>query len=170
MSSKELLYKYACYSQWAHKRLLDLILMLTPEQHHATIPSSFDSLYKTVFHIWGAESLWLGRIRQAPFTLGDPFNGSMQKLCSSLETVDGQWVDWFAQKDDDQLSEKIHYQNLAGQPFHQPYDLLLMHIFNHNTYHNGQLVSMLRALGIQKIPSTDFIAWSIQSEAQAGSR
>ena len=160
MLVNELLLKYARYSQWAHKWLLDLINTLTAEQQHATIASSFDSLYKTVFHVWGAESLWLGRLNQEPIKISsDPFNGSMEKLTRALEAVDQQWVDWFASKEDIQLSQKIHYSNQAGQPFHEPYDLLLTHIFNHNTYHNGQLVTMLRALSVDKIPATDFVAW-----------
>ena len=160
MLTNELLFKYARYNQWAHKRLLDLINTLTTEQQHAIIPSSFDSLYKTVFHIWSAESLWLGRLNLAPIKItGDPFGESMEKLSEALEAVDQLWADWFASKEDFQLSQKIHYTNMAGQSFHEPYDLLLTHIFNHNTYHNGQLVTMLRALGRDKIPSTDFVAW-----------
>jgi uncharacterized damage-inducible protein DinB len=161
MFTNELLLKYALYNQWAHKRLLDLIDTLTIEQQHAIIQSSFDSLYKTVLHIWGAESLWLGRLNLAPIKItGDPFGESMEKLSEALEAVDQLWVDWFLTKEDFQLSQIIHYTNLAGESFHQPYDLLLTHIFNHNTYHNGQLVTMLRALGQVKIPSTDFIVWS----------
>jgi uncharacterized damage-inducible protein DinB len=162
---KELLLQYARYNQWAHKKLLDLINALTAEQQHATIPSSFDSLYKTVFHIWGAESLWLGRLKKEPVKIsGDPFNKSMENLSKALEIVDHQWVNWFASKDDTQLAEKIHYSNLAGQAFSQSYDLLLLHIFNHNTYHNGQLVTMLRALIVEKIPSTDFVTWTRLAE------
>jgi uncharacterized damage-inducible protein DinB len=37
---------------------------------------------------------------------------------------------------------------------------MLLHLFNHGTYHRGQLVTMLRELGIEKIPPTDFIVWS----------
>jgi uncharacterized damage-inducible protein DinB len=37
---------------------------------------------------------------------------------------------------------------------------MLLHLFNHNTYHRGQLVTMLRQLGMDKIPATDFIVWS----------
>jgi uncharacterized damage-inducible protein DinB len=74
--------------------------------------------------------------------------------------VDQRWVDWLASKEDEQLAEKIHYKNSAGLPFYQSYDLLLHHIFNHNTYHNGQLVTMLRVLGIERLPATDFIAWT----------
>lgn len=160
MLANELLFKYSRYNQWAHKRLLELINTLSEEQQHATILSSFDSLYKTVFHIWSAESLWLGRLDLSPIKIiDDPFNESMKKLSEALEAVDQLWVDWFAVKEDFQLTKEIQYTNLAGQSFHQPYDLLLAHIFNHNTYHNGQLVTMLRALGLDKIPSTDFIAW-----------
>src|ERR1700682_345340 len=166
MSVKELLLHYAQYNQWAHKRLLYLINTLSVKQHHETIPSSFDSLYKTVFHIWGAESLWLARLKQETVKIsGDQFNGSMENLSKALEAVDQKWVDWFTGKEDSQLTEKIHYTNMAGQAFHQPYDLLLTHIFNHNTYHNGQLVTMLRAMAVDKIPATDFVAWTRLDEA-----
>jgi uncharacterized damage-inducible protein DinB len=161
MVVKELLLNYARFNHWAHIRLLDLIGTLSEEQQHAIIPSSFDSLYKTVFHVWGAESLWLGRLNQAPITItGDPFNESMEKLSTALETVDQLWVEWVASKEDDQLVKKLHYHNKAGLAFYQSYDLLLQHIFNHSTYHNGQMVTMLRALGITNIPATDFVAWT----------
>jgi uncharacterized damage-inducible protein DinB len=160
MQVKTLLLKYACYNQWAHKRLLDLIIVLPADQHHATVPSSFNSLYKTVFHIWGAETLWLARLKKEPaIKLSDPFNGSMEKLSKALEELDQHWVDWFSGKEDEQLIEKLHYTNVAGQAFIESYDILLTHIFNHSTYHNGQLVTMLRALAIDKIPATDFVAW-----------
>jgi uncharacterized damage-inducible protein DinB len=165
MQVKKLLLQYAQYSQWAHKRLLILINSLREEQHHIIIPSSFNSLYKTVWHIWGSESLWFARLNRETATItGDEFSNSMVNLSNALEFVDQQWVNWLAVKDDNQLTEKIHYTNTAGQAFYQPYYLLLTHIFNHNTYHNGQLVTMLRALGVDKIPSTDFITWTRLAE------
>ena len=161
MTVKKLLQNYARFNQWAHKRLLDLIISLPAEQYHAVIPSSFDSLYKTIFHVWGAETLWLGRLNQAPVTInGDPFNESMVDLANALEAVDHLFVEWIESKNDDQLVKQLDYRNKAGLPFTQSYDILLHHIFNHSTYHNGQLVTMLRAIGIQNIPATDFVAWS----------
>jgi uncharacterized damage-inducible protein DinB len=161
MIVRELLLNYARFNQWAHKRLLDLITMLPVDQQHAVLPSSFNSLYKTIFHVWGAESLWLGRLNRAPITItGDPFNGSMKDLATALEAVDQLLTAWVESKEDDQFVEKLHYHNLAGLPFQQSYDLLLQHIFNHSTYHNGQLVTMLRTLGVEKIPATDFVAWT----------
>ena len=161
MLIKDMLLNYARYNQWAHKRLLDLICSLTREQQHATVASSFNSLYKTIFHVWGAETLWLGRLNFEPMTInGDPFNESMEKLSEALKAIDQLWVDWVGSKEDEQLTKKIHYKNSAGLPFFQSYDLLLQHIFNHSTYHNGQLVTMLRAVGADKIPATDFSAWT----------
>jgi uncharacterized damage-inducible protein DinB len=165
MAVSELLQNYARYNQWAHKKLLDLISTLTVEQQHTITPSSFNSVYKTVFHVWSAESLWLGRLNQAPIAItGDPFNESMEKLSAALETVDQLWVEWVGSKDDEQLTHKLHYHNKAGMPFYQSYDLLLHHIFNHSTYHNGQLVTMLRTLDVKNLPSTDFVAWTFVAE------
>jgi len=36
---------------------------------------------------------------------------------------------------------------------------MLQHVFNHATYHRGQLVTMLRQLGQDKIPDTDFYTY-----------
>ncbi len=54
----------------------------------------------------------------------------------------------------------LTYRNLKGDQFSQPVYQVLHHIFNHSTYHRGQLVTMLRQVGLEKIPSTDFIAWA----------
>jgi uncharacterized damage-inducible protein DinB len=42
---------------------------------------------------------------------------------------------------------------------------VFLHVLNHGTYHRGQLVNMLRQLGIEKIPQTDFIVWSRSATA-----
>lgn len=161
MNAKDLLVQYATYSQWAHKRLLDMINSLSADQHHETVASSFNSLYKTVFHIWEAESLWFVRLNEkAAKAPGGSFDNSMKQLSSALELVDQQWIDWVLEKTDSQLTEKLQYTNKAGQTFYQAIDILLTHIFNHNTYHNGQLVTMLRSLKVENIPGTDFVAWS----------
>ena len=39
-----------------------------------------------------------------------------------------------------------------------------LHVFNHGTYHRGQLINMLRQLGVEKLPQTDFIVWSRNKE------
>jgi len=43
---------------------------------------------------------------------------------------------------------------------------ILLHIFNHGTYHRGQLVTILQQLNIQNIPQTDFIVWTRKEKVQ----
>jgi uncharacterized damage-inducible protein DinB len=158
---KELLDQYARFSAWAHKRLLDLINTLGTEEHHKEIASSFNSLYKTVFHVWGAETVWFKRFNQEnPRIEADPFKQSMSDLSLALEQLDQKIMEWVLNRDEKGLKEKLIYSNSKGQQFDQPYYILLMHLFNHNTYHNGQIVTMLRQLKIEKIPETDFVAWT----------
>jgi uncharacterized damage-inducible protein DinB len=50
---------------------------------------------------------------------------------------------------------------LDGTQYKQPIWQMLLHVFNHATYHRGQVVNMLRQLGVDKIPSTDFSTWAV---------
>lgn len=158
---KELLDQYATYTGWAHKRLMDVINTLSADQHHQEVISSFSSLYKTVYHVWGAETIWFRRLSKQIVTAPeDRFNGSMAELSAGLTQVDQQLLSWVLSKSEEELKEKLAYTNLQGQSFNQPLSTLLMHVFNHSTYHNGQLVTMMRQLQADKIPETDFVAWS----------
>ena len=158
---KELLDQYARYNVWAHKKLLELINTLNKREQHQEVPSSFNSLYKTVFHVWGAESVWFNRLRHENFRInGDPFGGLMLDLSLALETKDEQLMNWVLSRDENALKEKLAYSNSKGEQFNQPSNQILMQVFNHSTYHNGQMVTMFRQLKIEKIPQTDFIAWT----------
>jgi len=160
---KEILDQYARYNAWAHKKLLELINMLNKTQQHEEVASSFSSLYKTVLHIWGAETVWWRRLSQDNSQIsGDPFSESMANLSIGLEQLDQQWMDWVLSRDENGLKEKLRYSNSRGDQFYQPIYQLVLHLFNHSTYHNGQLVTILRQLKIEKIPQTDFIAWTRQ--------
>jgi uncharacterized damage-inducible protein DinB len=74
------------------------------------------------------------------------------------------WTTLVDQSTDETLKKILHYQNLRGEQFNVPVYMILHHVFNHCTYHRGQLVTMLRQLGVEKLPSTDFIAWCVMSQ------
>ena len=46
-----------------------------------------------------------------------------------------------------------------GVRYAQPFSQTFQHLVNHGTYHRGQVVTMLRQLGVQGPPSTDLIAF-----------
>ena len=90
----------------------------------------------------------------------ESFNGDLKELGNNLLNQNRQWKEWIGNAGEHQLDHVFQYQNLKGEQFKQPIFQMLLHVFNHGTYHRGQLVNILRQLGVEKIPRTDFIDWS----------
>ena len=159
---KEIFLQYAVYNQWANTLLLNAVSGLTQEQQHAEVQSSFPSLYKTALHMLDAESIWWQRMRlQERLEIpSQTFSGDMGSLSAQLQQQDKLWSDWVAGASDAALQHEFIYYSMKKERFKQPVYQMLLHLFNHNTYHRGQLVTILRQLQIDKIPQTDFIVWS----------
>jgi uncharacterized damage-inducible protein DinB len=158
---KETLAPYASYNLWANRLITDLVLQLSEAQHHQVLVSSFPSLYTTVLHLWDAESIWWQRMKlhERLVIPSEAFNPSMSEAVNGLLNQGAQWEEWVNQASDIQLKHVFAYQNSRREQFKQPVAEVLQHVFNHGTYHRGQLVTMLRMLEVRKIPSTDYIAW-----------
>jgi uncharacterized damage-inducible protein DinB len=160
---KELLQQYARYNIWANKQLIDVLQKLDNEQLDAEIPSSFPSIRKTIYHLWSAEDIWLQRLLLAeqPVWAESVFEGNFDEAV-------GKWQDASAgllafvekQYNDESFRHILQYYNLKKISFKVPVSTVLMQVFNHATYHRGQLVTMLRQAGVKKIPGTDFHIFS----------
>jgi len=159
---KEILIQLSAYHIWANQLLLNTIEQLPEEKQKQEVSSSFNSLYKTVLHMWSAESIWWQRMKllERINIPAETFNGDMKELAMSLLQQDRQWNEWISNAQEHHLEHVFQYQNLKGEQFKQPIYQMLLHLFNHGTYHRGQLVTILRQLGVEKIPATDFIVWS----------
>lgn len=159
---KELLKQYASYNVWAYRKLTEPALSLPQEKQRAEVPSSFSSLLKTVLHCWDAESIWWQRMKlQEKLVIpGEHFQGSLQDAVSGLLNQARQWEEWVHGATDMALEHVFHYQNTRREQFKQPVYQVLQHVFNHGTYHRGQMVNILRQLGFEKIPATDFIVFT----------
>ena len=159
---KELLSQYATYNIWANNEMLKQILLLKKEQQQQEIVSSFSSIYKTVFHLWDAESIWWQRLKlQEQITRpSDTKDISMQEVANGWQQQSKLWNGWVNKASDAQIDHVFAYQNTKKEQFKQPVFQMLLHLFNHGTYHRGQLVIMLRQLGVGKIAATDFVHWA----------
>jgi uncharacterized damage-inducible protein DinB len=159
---KELLKQYAAYNSWANQRILASIFLLAEEKHRMEVTSSFNSIYATVLHMWDAESAWWQRVKlqERVVAPSESFTGSMPELGNNLLQQNQQWIDWVNNASDAAISHVFQYYNSKKEYFKQPVFEVLMHVFNHSNYHRGQLVNMLRQLGVEKIPATDYIVWS----------
>jgi uncharacterized damage-inducible protein DinB len=159
---KELLIQFAAYNVWASQKLIDVIAELPEEKCTAEVPSSFCSLYKTIFHMWDAESIWWQRMKMQEkiFRPSENVNASLKDVTNGLLQQSNQWLEWVTQASEPAIDHVFHYHTAKNEQFKQPIYQMLLHVFNHGTYHRGQLVNMLRQLGVEKVPATDFIVWS----------
>ncbi|MFN8249696.1 MAG: DinB family protein [Ferruginibacter sp.] len=156
---KKLLLSYAAYNLWANQRILDVILNLTDEQINREIESSFSSIFKTVAHMWDAESLWWQRVKmmEKHERPSDHFTGTITEMADHLIKQSKQWKEWVDLATEAALEHEFIYRNTKKEQFKQPVSEVLHHIFNHATYHRGQLVTMLRQVGVKHIPGTDLV-------------
>lgn len=156
---KLLLQQCAAYTIWANQKIFDCINSLPEEQINREIASSFSSIRKTVIHMWDAESAWWQRLKLAEKLEmpSEGFTGNFSELAAKLNQQSVNWKDWVDNATEVQLQHVFAYQNSKREQFKQPVYEVLLHLCNHATYHRGQLVTLLRQLGIEKIPQTDFV-------------
>lgn len=154
--------QYAAYNLWANNLLVSNIERLPQEKQRAEMVSSFPSLFKTVLHLLDAESLWWQRVKLQEKVLrpSDSFSGDFEALSKALQQQDKQWLDWVTACNEHGFLHEFIYFDSKKNRYKQPVHQVLMQVFNHSTYHRGQMITLLRQLNVEKVPATDFIAWS----------
>jgi len=140
--------------------MIKCVEKLSPEQLHSTIESSFNSVFKTILHIWDAEYIWLQRmqgnsIKDWPSKMMDKEGFSTNLFLANSANFN----DFVNGVKDSFFEQNCEYTNLKGEKFITPFGTVIMHCMNHGTYHRGQLVTMFRQLGLHEIPSTDLITF-----------
>lgn len=157
---KELLQQYAAYNIWATRLLVERINKLSDEEINREVASSFPSLYKTIRHMWLAEEAWWQRLKLVENLdlQSDKFTGTFAELTANLAKQSQQWLEWVNGATETQLVHVFAYIRNKEQ-IKMPVYQMLQHVFNHASYHRGQLVTMLRQLGQDKIPDTDFYTY-----------
>ena len=165
---KEILTRYAAYNHWANSQFVENFLLLDDELLKANSPGSFNSLYKTLVHIWEAENIWWRRLNLEENV---PVPGFMEELPvqevgRGLLQQSQMIAQWVLSARAEKIDHVIAYRNSKKIEFKQPVYEVLLHLFNHQTYHRGQLVSMMHHMNISKIPNSDYIAWSRKNKIE----
>ncbi len=158
---KELLLSAARYNAWANEQFIALLLEADEALFDRELVSSFTSIRKTLLHVWGAEDIWLQRFERVakPEWKAASFNGTTAELCARWKESSAGLIAFVERQDEAALSAILTGMNLKGQPFADPLPAALLHVTIHGGYHRGQLVTLLRQLGITAIPQTDYIEY-----------
>jgi uncharacterized damage-inducible protein DinB len=170
MTPEEVRFLYA-YNSWANCRTLDACAVLSKEQFTREMGVSFHSVRNTLAHILQAEHIWLQRFEgpsASGFVMHDASKftdvDSLRNAWADIEARLGGFVGARTQEDLDRVYE---YKSLANIPYSIPLWLALQHLFNHGTYHRGQVTALLRQLGAQ--PAALDITLYTRELAKAGS-
>jgi uncharacterized damage-inducible protein DinB len=162
---KEILIDYTKYNVWANKSMINLFSASSEDDVDRNLGGSFHSIRKTIYHIWGAESIWLQRLqlKESILVPQESFVGSFQQACLEWANVSNAFVNYCQEVNhENALMVEFSYRNLQGQLFSSKPWECIHHCMNHSTFHRGQLVQFARMLGMDTIPSTDFITYTRQ--------
>ena len=159
---KDLLRQMAVYNYWANQKLTGFVTGLPEEETVSTVASSFNSLQQTILHIWDAESGWWQRHRLQERILlpSRTFSGNTGAAIQGLLEQSRQWEEWVKSAAVISLDHVIQFYTSKREPVKLKTSQLLLHLFNHSTYHRGQVITILHQLGHTKLPSTDFFEWT----------
>src|SRR5438876_1161828 len=99
---KELLLQYTKYNLWANTKLLGFIESAMTKDTaiiDKEIPSSFNTLRKTLYHIWGAEQVWYKRLNGESLSHlpGSDFNGNFSEFKSQFLSQSQKFIDYINQ-------------------------------------------------------------------------
>lgn len=146
--SADVVRSHIAYSAWANRRLMDAAATLSPDELTRDFGTADKSVLGTLFHLFGAERVWLERFE------GIAQTGPIAVPDQQLSTLETEWPvladRWRAYADrlkDTDLDRLLDYRDLRGNAWRQPLWQLALHVVNHSTHHRGQVAGFLRALG-----------------------
>lgn len=149
---KQLIDQYAAYNLWANTRLVERLQREPEALLDRHVKSSFPGLRATVLHIRDSTNAWYARVfgveRMA-------FGNSIDSLLQVSVAVQ----DSALTLGEADLGGMVAYTTAKGQACNQPRWQLLMHCFNHATYHRGQAVTIMRQLDLAEIPAMDLVVY-----------
>ena len=142
------------YSGWASRKLMDAVRALPPDDRNRPLGVSHNSILQTLGHVYWADWIWCSRVVDS--TLPRPAETTWEVLETDWPVLQRKWEDWAAGIDADGLARKVAYKGMDGNTYENEAWKLVLHVVNHATLHRGQVMAMLRQLGV-KPPATDLL-------------
>jgi uncharacterized damage-inducible protein DinB len=146
------------YNYWARDRQLQACAVLKPEQFQRPLGGSFPSVRETLAHLVAVEWIWLERWRGKNPTGLIPLEEfpTLPAVAERWSEVEREMRDFLAALDKQALGRPLTYLNTRGERWTYPLWQMIVHLLNHQSYHRGQITTLLRMLGVQP-PRIDFL-------------
>jgi uncharacterized damage-inducible protein DinB len=159
----------AAYNSWANRRLYDAAAALPDADYRADRGAFFKSVHGTLNHLLVADRIWMRRFTgegDHPSRLDAILFDDVAELRRAREAEDGRIAAYVGGLSDEDLAGMLRYRTISNpRDIAQPLAPALMHFFNHQTHHRGQVHCLLTGLA-GDAPSLDLLAY--QRETGAG--
>src|SRR5215471_13225755 len=173
MTKSEILELYD-YTEWANELVLTAAEKLNAEQLLRDVGISHRSILGTLSHMAGAEWIWLERWHGRSPTGNGVWAQWTPAQCKDLPMLREKWQpvielrrSYLTGLKDADLPVDIAFKRLNGDPGSMPLIRQMQHVVNHATLHRGQVVGMIRQLGIVP-PATDLLFyWMAKQSAES---
>jgi uncharacterized damage-inducible protein DinB len=151
------------YTEWANDLAMEAAARLADESLRRDVGISHGSIFGTLLHMAGAEWIWLERWHGRSPAKAEAWSSWTTESCADLPTLKQRWRDlidtreqFIAELDEERLEAELAFKLLSGDPGSMRLVDQMQHVVNHATLHRGQVVGMIRQLGIDP-PATDLI-------------
>lgn len=156
----------AGYNAWCNARIYDAAARLPDADYRADRGAFFKSVHGTLNHILVADRIWLKRFTgqgEAPDRLDAILFENLPELRAARETEDSRIVSYIDSLSETELAGRIRYRTITNPAdVEQPLAPALIHFFNHQTHHRGQVHGLLTGFGLEG-PSLDLILFQRQT-------
>jgi uncharacterized damage-inducible protein DinB len=154
----------ARYNAWANRRIYDAAARLADADYRGDRGAFFGSVHGTLNHLLATDRIWMRRFTgegEAPDRLDAILFEELAPLRAARETEDARIAGWVDGLTPERLAATIRYSPLSNPgSIEQPLGPALVHLFNHQTHHRGQVHGLLTAIGGRDAaPSLDLIAF-----------
>jgi uncharacterized damage-inducible protein DinB len=151
------------YTEWANGLALSAAAQLSSDNLHRDFNISHRSVLGTLTHVAGAEWIWLERWHGRSPATAEAWSLWTPEACADLATLNERWREvsdrragFISELDESRLPEELPFKLLSGDPNSLRLVDQMQHVANHSTMHRGQVVGMIRQMGIAP-PSTDLL-------------
>lgn len=151
------------YMEWANDLAMAAANQLPDESLRRDVGISHQSILGTLVHMAGAEWIWLERWDGRSPTKAEAWSRWSTESCADLATLKDRWTNLIndrarlvSELDNTRLVAELPFKLLSGDPSSMPLVNQMQHVVNHATMHRGQIVGMIRQLGIDP-PATDLL-------------
>ena len=141
--------RMARYNRWQNENLYTVADGLSEEDRRQQRGAFFGSIQATLNHLLWADRMWMSRFAGTPKPEGGIAQSvSLHEDWSDLKreraALDATILEWADGLDPTWLEGDLtYYSGAAKRDLTRPRSLLVMHFFNHQAHHRGQVHCML---------------------------